>query len=145
MWAFQLRCWSTITQRNLALFTRCTTSCRTITSFGGVRIFLRDNIIICILSTLRVCLLESNHNAALANSVLRIYVALSIESFWTYAVVKAAKSTKDRTLLEFTISFMQIWKRSHLSQPVAEVLAYLHVPVSQISCWVVGSVLALLG
>ena len=29
-----------------------------------------------------------------------------------------------------------------LSQPVAEVLAYLHVQISSISCWVVGSILA---
>ena len=41
MWSFQLRCWSTITPRNLALFTRCTTSFRKITSFWGIRIFLR--------------------------------------------------------------------------------------------------------
>ena len=61
----------------------CTTSFRTITSFWGVIIFLRDNIIICVLFTLRVSLLESNHNATLANSVthvFRISIAVSIES-----------------------------------------------------------------
>ena len=81
-----LRCWSTITPRNLALFTRCTTTFRKITSFWVVRFFLRDNnvMIICVLFTLIVSLLESNHNATLANSVLRISIALSIKSFWTY-------------------------------------------------------------
>ena len=76
MWSFQLRCRSTITARNLALFTRCTTSFRKITSFWGVRIFLRDNMIICVLFTWKVSLLESNHNATLAHSVLRIFIAL---------------------------------------------------------------------
>ena len=46
--------------------------------------FLRDNLIICVLFTLRVSLLESSHNATLANSVLGISIALSIESFWIY-------------------------------------------------------------
>ena len=32
-----------------------------------------------------------------------------------------------------------------LSQPVAEVLAYLHVQISPISCNVVGSILLVLG
>ena len=32
-----------------------------------------------------------------------------------------------------------------VGQPVAKVLAYLHVQVSPISCWVVGSILALIG
>ena len=35
--------------------------------------------------------------------------------------------------------------RVRFGQPVAEVLAYLHVQVSPISCLVVGSILALLG
>ena len=35
----------------------------------------------------------------MANSVLRISIAQSIESFWTYTVVSSSKSTKDRTLL----------------------------------------------
>ena len=91
MWSVQLRCWSTITPRNLALFTRCTTSFRKITSFWGVRIFLRDNMIICVLFTFRVSLLESNHNATLVNFALRISIAQSIESFWTYTVVSSAK------------------------------------------------------
>ena len=94
MWSFQLRCWSTVTPRNLALFTRCTTSFHKITLFWGVRFFLLDNMIICVLFKLRVRLLESNHNATLANSVLRISIALSIEAFWTYTVVSSAKSTK---------------------------------------------------
>ena len=81
-WSFKLRCWSTITPRNLALFTRCTTSFRKVTSLWGVRIFLRDNIIIWVLFTLRVSLLESNHNATFANSVFRISIASSIKSFW---------------------------------------------------------------
>ena len=101
MWSFHLRCWSHITPRNLALFTHCTTSFRKITSFWGVGFFLRDNMTICVLFTLRVSLLESNHNATLANSVLRISTSLSIESFWTYTVVSSAKSKKDRTLLEY--------------------------------------------
>ena len=54
---------------------------RKITSFWGVRFFLQDNIVICVLLTLRVNLLELNHNATLANSVLRISIALSVESF----------------------------------------------------------------
>ena len=33
----------------------------------------------------------------------------------------------------------------HLGQPVAEVLAYLHVQISLISCNVVGSILHVLG
>ena len=37
--------------------------------------------IICVLFKLRVRLLKSNHNATLANSVLRISIALSIEAF----------------------------------------------------------------
>ena len=64
---FQLRCWLTITPMNLALFTRCTTSFCNITSFWGVRFFLGDNTVICVLFTLRVSLLELNHNATLAN------------------------------------------------------------------------------
>ena len=80
MWSFQLMCWSTITQRNLALFARWTTSLRKITSFLGVHV-LRDYIIIWVLSTLRVNLLESNLNATFSNSVLGISIALLIESF----------------------------------------------------------------
>ena len=52
--------------------------------------------------------MESNYNDTLANSVLRISIALSIESF---IVGSSAKSTYDRTLLEFTISLMWIRKR----------------------------------
>ena len=42
--------------------------------------------IICVLFILRVSLLESNHNATLANSVVKISIVLPIESFRTYTV-----------------------------------------------------------
>ena len=40
---------------------------------------------------------------------------------------------------------MYIEVHEHLGQPVAEVLAYLHVQISPISCNVVGSILHVLG
>ena len=38
-----------------------------------------------------------------------------------------------------------VWSFQRLCQPVAEVLAYLHVQISPISCNVVGSILHVLG
>ena len=99
MRSFQLRCWSTITRRNLALFTRCIASFCKITSFWGVRIFLQDNMIICVLFTLRVSLLESNHNATLANYILRISITLSIESFEHIPLCHRQKARKVRHYL----------------------------------------------
>ena len=37
---------------------------------------------------------------------------------------------------------MLIFGTSKFRQPVAEVLAYLHVQISPFSCWVVGSILS---
>ena len=54
------------------------------TSPWGFRFFFLDIIYIWVLFTLRVSLLESNLSATLANSELRIWIAPSIESCWTY-------------------------------------------------------------
>ena len=112
MWSFQLLRFNQLSHQGIWLYIYLLHhSFSKITSLWGVRIFLRANIIICVLFTFRVSLLESNHNATLVNSVLRISIALSIESFWTYTVVSSAITTKDRTLLEFTMSLMYISKR----------------------------------
>ena len=106
MSSFQFRCWSTITPKNFALVTLYIASLRKMTSPWGLRFFFLDIINIWVLFTLSVSLLESNHSATLSNSELRIWIAPSIESCWTYTVVSSAKRTNDKILLELTISLM---------------------------------------
>ena len=89
MWSFKFR--STITPKNFALITLCIVSLCKMTSPWGFRFFFVD-INIWVLFTLRVSLLESNHSATLANSELRIWIAPSIESCWTYIVVSSAEN-----------------------------------------------------
>ena len=74
----------------------------------GFRFFFLDIINIWVLFTLRVSLLASNYSAPLANSELRIWIAPSIESCWTYTVVSSAKRMNDRILLELILLLIEI-------------------------------------
>ena len=94
IWSFQFRCWSTITPENFSLVTLCIASLSKMTSPWGFRFFFLDIINIWVLFTLRVILLEWSNSAALANSELRIWIAPSIESCWTYTVVSSEKKNE---------------------------------------------------
>ena len=87
-----------MTPKNFALVTLCIASLRRKISPRGFRFFFLDIINICVLFTLRVSLLESNHYATLGNSELRIWIAPSIESCWTYSVVSSAKRANDNKM-----------------------------------------------
>ena len=59
---------------------------------------------------IKVSLLESNYNATFANSALGILIALSIESFWTYTVVRVISKKykrQDITRIDNTIDVDQ--------------------------------------
>ena len=98
MWSFQFRCWSTIMSKIFALVTLFIVSLHRMTSTWWFRVFFLDIINIWILFTLNVSLLESNLSPTLATSQLRSWIAPSIGSCWTYAVVSSAKRMNDKII-----------------------------------------------